>query len=108
MSGVATRTADRTRGAVPTEPSGLGPRDRRALKRAQKGDASCLPEVRALLADPDDRAGLSGGLRFVGRVAPRNIIAKRRSGKTFSAERPFGQELDGLRGRSWRDPTRRR
>ena len=71
-------------------------RNQRSLKRAEKETGSCLPNVRALLADPDHRAELPRVLRFVGRVAPTDIIEKA-AGKNVLGQEAIEQELDQVR-----------
>ena len=57
------------------------------LKRAAKGDESCLPEVQALLADGERGTGVAGGCRVPCRVAPPVHRRTRWPGKHVSRER---------------------
>ena len=95
----------------PADPAGLQARNlrprsgNRADQTSGEGDQSCLPAVRALLAD-GERGEEYREARFIGQVAPQEHHPK--SGRK-NRSRPRGDRAETRRsGRSWRGRIRRR
>jgi len=67
----------------------------RLLKRAREGDRGCLPEVRALLADPDDGPDYQTGFGSSGEWFRQSIIRKA-AGKNVLCQEAIEQELERI------------
>jgi hypothetical protein len=80
-------------GRLRAKASGLRRGLDRLLKRADEGDRGCLPDVLALLADPDVgpdyRKGLGSSAEWF-----RQSIIRRAAGKNILGQEPISQELD--------------
>jgi hypothetical protein len=95
MSQVDSPTS-KTRTVSPVKPSFSEGDIQKILKRAEKGDQDCLPDVRALLADPDNgpnyRECFGSSVGWL-----RQTLIQKAMGKNVLGQEAVEQELDRIR-----------